>query len=315
MPLTQHQLKQRLTGLGGSDIGSVLGLNSYRGAHDVWAEKRGLIAPADLSDNPFIQFGNVMEPVLLEHYKEATGASVMAGEGTISHPERPWHLASVDGLVGPTGRPDGVLEAKTASWRMKDQWGEAGTDQVPESYLVQCAWYMAALDLPWCDLVALVDRSFSIYHIERNPELESAIVEAGERFWLDHVEAGVPPETDGSDGCREVLSALHPATTDKVLVATPEVEALCVRLRDIKLTQKEQKAEEAAIKNALAEFVGSNKGIEASCGKVTWTKASQRQTVQWKALAESLNIPAEDIERFTKTSQIARSIRPYFKKE
>ena len=141
MTLTEQQLKQRMGGIGGSDIGAIVGLNKYRNAHDVWAEKTGL-RPSPYLDNPYIRFGDMMEPVLIDEYRNLTGRIVTTPDGTVAHPERSWHLASVDGLVMDGDRPAGVLEAKTAGWRMASEWGEDGTDDVPSSYLVQCAWYM-----------------------------------------------------------------------------------------------------------------------------------------------------------------------------
>lgn len=42
-------LKVRNTGLGGSDCGSILGLNPYKSALTLWSEKTGMMQPEDLS--------------------------------------------------------------------------------------------------------------------------------------------------------------------------------------------------------------------------------------------------------------------------
>ena len=63
-------------GIGGSDCGSVLGLNPYKSAYTLAAEKIGMIPPADLSGNAKVWFGTQLEPVVATRFEVVTGKKV-----------------------------------------------------------------------------------------------------------------------------------------------------------------------------------------------------------------------------------------------
>ena len=52
-PDEQWHLRRRL-GIGGSEIGTILGLNKYQTPFDLWLIKTGRKTPDDLSDKPAI---------------------------------------------------------------------------------------------------------------------------------------------------------------------------------------------------------------------------------------------------------------------
>ena len=60
-------LEQRRKGVGGSDVAPIMDLSKWRSCYEVWAEKVGLIQPADLSDKESVQWGNILEPVVGAH--------------------------------------------------------------------------------------------------------------------------------------------------------------------------------------------------------------------------------------------------------
>ena len=312
--LTPEHKQARLAGIGGSDIGAIIGVNKYKNAHDVWLEKTGLRPSPDIN-NDAIHFGNIMEPVLVDEYRKRTGRTVKDDSAMFQHPERSWHLASVDGLVLEDSRAVGVLECKTANWRMAADWGEEGTDDIPYSYLVQCAWYMAALDLPWCDVVALLDRSVRIYRVPRHQDLEKALLMRAEAFWMDNVQTETPPPVDSSKSCAAALSVIHNKPDAEMLTSSAEVEDLARELRELKLYLGKLTDREREIKNELAAFVGDHRGVETAVGKVVWTKPGTRRTTAWKAVAENLGASDEIIAQHTKSASSNRQIRTYFTEE
>lgn len=131
-------------GIGGSDIGAILGLSPYRGPVDVWADKvRGHGGGG--SDEIHLRYGQHLEPFVAREYERVTGHVTHEHPTTLRHPKHPHLFAHVDRLVGRDGREvldtEGVictptlLECKTASAFSADQWGQAWTDQVPHAYL------------------------------------------------------------------------------------------------------------------------------------------------------------------------------------
>ena len=90
--------------------------------------------------------------------------------------------------------PTKILECKTANPFAQQEWGEAGSDQVPMGYLAQCIWYMAITNIEHTDLAVLFGNSdFRIYHIERDKEIEALVLEKASDFWINHVLSDIPP--------------------------------------------------------------------------------------------------------------------------
>jgi predicted phage-related endonuclease len=73
--------------------------------------------------------------------------------------------AVVDGIV----TANRLIECKISSAFSKSDWREAGTDQVPPLYLVQCAWYLAITECEAAGLAVLIgNNDFRIFTIERD---------------------------------------------------------------------------------------------------------------------------------------------------
>ena len=51
-------------GIGGSDASAILGLNPYKTNQELWMEKKGQMSPVDISDKPYVKYGNDAEPLL-----------------------------------------------------------------------------------------------------------------------------------------------------------------------------------------------------------------------------------------------------------
>ncbi len=107
IPVTHDEwLKQRSKGLGGSDAGAVMGLNPYKSAYSLWAEKQ-------------------------ENKK------IKRSSYCYQSKEFPFMRANVDRLI--IGE-NAALECKTAN-PFKD--GDYSNDIIPPTYYCQCLHYMA----------------------------------------------------------------------------------------------------------------------------------------------------------------------------
>lgn len=327
MALSKEQLEERLTGLGGSDIGAIAGVNDYKSIHDIYNEKRQLVAPFE--GNAATDFGNIMEPVILEWYRgqlEDTDFLVSTQRDYVRHAEYPWMLALTDGLVSEKARDEsgeiiplsyrrGIVEAKTAHWRMADQWGEQGTDIIPKSYLLQVAWYMAILDVNWCDVVVLIAPEFRTYRITRDMELEAKLIQMGSDFWHNHVLTGIPPEVDGSDGCYERLAI---EKVDEGEVESDEIaDSLATKLKFYSGQMKTIEADSKRLKNELAAHLGQRgKKIRGTWGTFGWTSPGEKAKIDWQSIAVDAGASQNLIDEHTKFVATQRpSFRPYWAKE
>lgn len=132
-------------GIGGSDAGTVLGLNPYCTNVQLWREKIGLDAPEDLSDNPAVQYGKAAE----EHIRALFALDYP--ECAIDYHEfwiyakddRPWLFATLDGEITDEDGTRGILEIKTCTIQNNAQWAE-WDDKIPDHYYAQILHQLSA---------------------------------------------------------------------------------------------------------------------------------------------------------------------------
>ena len=264
---------QRLTGLGGSDIGAILGLNPWRSPFQVYLEKVGEAAPFE--GNLQTRFGTYAEEFVAQEYCHQTGQRVQRFTPMLRHPTAPL-IGHVDRLVIPDGakrashrqeiRTDLGLEAKTASafatGRGSD-WGESGTDQCPEAYLIQAASYMALTGCPRWDVAVLFgNQEFRIYHLARDLELEAMILDEAARFWTDHVLARVPPDPTSEAEARQRWPR-H--SEGRVLEADDALLVMLQHLADTKRRGKELEDEEQGLKDLILPLLKDADSVRHGC--------------------------------------------------
>ena len=85
----------RNSGIGGSDIACIMGLNPWKSAYALYAEKHGDVEPEDLSNNEFVYWGTVLEQVVADRFCELTGKKVRKC-GTLQDESYDFMLANVD---------------------------------------------------------------------------------------------------------------------------------------------------------------------------------------------------------------------------
>ncbi|MBM3467709.1 MAG: hypothetical protein FJX70_07785 [Alphaproteobacteria bacterium] len=186
----QEWLRERKNYLGGSDLGAIAGLNPYRTALDVYLDKTSDDIRCETS--PAMRWGNLLEEAVAKEYAEVTGQKIEIEPNTIYHPSMKFLAANIDRWVGDK---EYVLECKTAGFTRGKEWGEVGTDQIPESYLIQCAYYASICDVPKVDIAVLIaGQDFRIYTYNRNKDLEDKIIKIGVNFWHNHIEKRIPPK-------------------------------------------------------------------------------------------------------------------------
>jgi putative phage-type endonuclease len=209
-------------GVGGSDIGAIVGLSPYKTVVDVWLEKTGSSTRSRGSRHVAQRLGSYLEPFVVEEYERLSGNSCEAYDRPLLHPQYPELFGHVDRIATVTSVPAGptaesgcfakrvVLECKTSSAFRTSEWGPAWSDQVPAEYLVQCLWYLGLSGLEEAHLAVLLGNTeLRTYRIARDEALERYLFEYAHRFWVDHVLSGVPPEPV----TREGVESLHPKHT------------------------------------------------------------------------------------------------------
>lgn len=186
-------LEQRRSGIGSSDVAAICGLSPWRTALDVYCEK---IAPPDAPQpamNPAMEWGHRLEPVIAQAYADTTGAALAIPAAIEKHATKPFMLASLDREWADKSR---IVECKSTSERMGGKWGEPGTDDIPEMYLLQVQHQLAVTGLAVADVAVLVGtHDFRIYTVRRHAELIAQLEQMEEDFWKA-VLCKEPPQPD-----------------------------------------------------------------------------------------------------------------------
>lgn len=138
-PKTRKEwLKQRNIGIGGSDAGTVLGVNKYKSNVDLWKEKTGKAKPPDISDKPAVKYGKQAEEHIRELFKlDYPQYKVDYHEFYMyCNDDYPFIFATLDGEITDENGRKGILEIKTTTIQNNNQWQE-WEDKIPDSYYVQ----------------------------------------------------------------------------------------------------------------------------------------------------------------------------------
>jgi len=221
MSLTKAQLEERRSGVGGSDAATVLGINPYTTAYELYLDKIGEAPPEDetfLKESRY--WGSVLEEPVANRYAEETGYKIQKSNNLIRSKEHPFMLANIDRKVVGEDRKIG-FEAKTAA--RPDGWGESGSSEIPAYIMCQCQHYLAVTGYDHWDLAVLIgNRDYRQYRINPIESIINDLIQAEEEFW-DRVQSKVAPEPQWqSAATTRLIKNLYPGTNGNVVIL-PEV--------------------------------------------------------------------------------------------
>lgn len=191
--------RARENSIGGSEIGTILGLNPWESAYYLWASKCGHIPPKVL-DSFAVKLGTILEPVILEQilpdqhpdWEVFTTGTYQDCDTSFLH-ANPDALAKVDGEWV-------VVEVKTS----RNYWSE-----VPPQYLAQVQQYLMVMGLKRGVIVGLVGMDWVEHWVEADDFEQAVIRQAATRFH-ESVQQNIAPDWDGSESTYTAVREMHP---------------------------------------------------------------------------------------------------------
>ncbi|MBB5443646.1 MULTISPECIES: YqaJ viral recombinase family protein [unclassified Paraburkholderia] len=270
MNAREQRLADRQAGIGGSDVAAALGLSRYKTAYQLWAEKTDRLAPENLDDIERIRFGNLMEEIIAREYARRNDVKVQRRNSIITHPKYPFMRANVDRLIVGARRGLECKNVDGMAFRF-GEWGEPGTDQVPDEYLLQCHHYMTVLDYSEWHLAACVGgNSLRTYIIERDAETEEMLIEQEHAFW-QFVQRDEAPSLDYGHATTEaVLKRMHAGIDGDEIALPPTIADWHAVKLDADDHIKRYEAVSDAAKNHILEALGNAAaGLLPDGGKYT----------------------------------------------
>lgn len=237
-------LKQRQIGIGGSDVGAIIGVNPYKTAYDVWLEKTSDI-PVVTDDNPAMKAGRMLEQAVAEWFSSETGFDIITPkEANIKGKIKNWYIANVDRFVN-TGKEMAVLECKTASSYAVSNWD---TD-IPMTYYFQLMHYLNVTGLDVGYIALLIDgRDFKYFRYEKDNDIIEMMEQDLDKFWQHVINKTPPPSQRMSD-----IVQKFPTDVGTEIIANDAVLTALEIIRDCK-----DKIKELETKLQTSEFIVKN---------------------------------------------------------
>ena len=235
-------LEARKKGIGGSDAGAILGVSPWKTPLQVYMDKVGATDP--IQDNDSMFWGRTLEPVIRQRYADVTNRKVVVPDTLITHPKFEFMIGNLDGITS----DNRVLEIKTA--RSAEGWGEPGSNEIPDSYMIQVQHYMLITAIPVADVAVLIGGSdFRIYEVPAEPELMELMIEKETGFWSRVINRDPPEPITYQD----MLLKYGRTSKESRVQADVVAMAAVARLKEIKAIVKEEDKLKTVIMAAFGE--------------------------------------------------------------
>lgn len=289
----EEWLKERKKGIGGSDAAAILGMNRYRSAFDVYADKLD-IAP-ETPDNEAMKQGRDLEEYVAKRFSEATGKKVRRENAILFNPAYPFARANIDRAV--IGEKAG-LECKTTSVLNLKRYKNG---DFPEEYYVQCMHYLMVTGFErWYLAVLVFGTDFKVFTIDRDEGEIEALANAEKNFWNNNILKKNPPSPAGTDTTDAIIKHLYPNVADS-RVDLSGFDAEIKRLVDVKALKAQYDKEQKALEQKIKLFMGNSAYGSNSFCSITW-KPQQRNTYDTKKIIADFVPEGTDLSGYCKTT-------------
>ena len=272
-------LAARLGGIGGSEVGALIGVNEHETSWSIWKKKTSDVPDEELTGAP-IEWGHRLEAVVAQKTAEEIGLVSRFAGGLWADRERPFIRVTPDRLATKprAWKALGVIECKTAG---DDEHWESGTirpnghgmGRAPLSYQAQLQWQLGILGLPigWLGCyVSNQARDFFTVEVHFDKEWFREMTDAAERFWVECVLGDKIPEHNLKHPITEgLLKDQHPDVIRPSVQLGEDAEEWLKMYEEAKAEADRANAELDSVKNwfrlmtadAGAAYLGTEKVV------------------------------------------------------
>jgi putative phage-type endonuclease len=245
-------LKVRRSGLGGSDVATLMGHNKYSSPYFLWLDKTSTEAPVD-DQSEAMWWGSYTEAGQAQQFEKKTGLATRRA-GTYANRVEPWQMVNLDRLV----TDGGILECKDHEL-MSDAAKVILKGDVTPAAMDQLQWGLGVTGRSHAWFVAKVGKTTHVIGpIDRDSARIEQLRSAAGTFWHDHVLTNTPPPVDYATVTDDEIAARWPTIDpDKIVHADPlVVEMELAALADAEAEAKKAKAIVESVKTRLKALAG-----------------------------------------------------------
>lgn len=190
--------------IGGSEIGTIMGLNPWESAYTLWAKKLELI-PNSFQENWAIRLGKAFEEPILKLFGQQHPELEIYRAGSFVSKEFEFMHANPDAMA--RNKETGewiVIEVKTARYN----W-----DALPAHYACQVQHYMHVMGVSKAIVVAVAGMDWFEYEVEADEFVQLTQADYATMFHKSLID-GTRPEWDGSESTYQTVRQQHPQIDD-----------------------------------------------------------------------------------------------------
>lgn len=190
-------------GIGGSDVGVIMGKSQYKSPYTLWAEKSNLID--NNSSTIPMRLGTALEPAIRQFFKDENEEwLIVHNTGTWQSTEFDWMKANPDGIIEWADGTFGVLEIKHSA---------VYVTEIPESWKLQVLWYLYVLGLKRGVVCAVIGGRYTEFEVVWDETLVLDM-KGRVRGFYGLVESGIEPNFDGANSTYETVRELSDGLVD-----------------------------------------------------------------------------------------------------
>lgn len=300
--LTHDQwLENRKSGIGGSDAGAIMGVNPYRGAYGVWADKLGKTDPVE--DNEALRQGRDFEDYVARRFAEKTGLRVRREYGMLRSDAWPWMVANIDRRI--IGERAG-LECKTSRDVHMKRYKNG---EYPMEYYCQCLHYLAVTGWDkWYLAVLVYGTDMLVFEINRADVEDDmgALIKAEDSFWHEYVLPGKQPLPDGLESTTKALGAVWAASEPETAIDADDVaDALLTRLRALRHNRKVLDDHITETENMVKARMQEVEVLRGTGAMATWRGVDVKGLSERKIREKFPGIDLDELKETTHTRRFA----------
>lgn len=269
-----HWLRERMNGIGASDLPKILGLNPTWGSGmSVFAEK--ILDPEYVEEKktPLQEFGLMCESWLLDHVMDDYGADDCKLDGTLfASADRPHVRCTRDGVLKwfHVDGPDKDLD-REKSVELKTRAFDDWDGQIPAHVFAQVQTQAYVLEEPEI-IVGVCFRVSGERKFKTVPRddvfINDVVLPAADEFWerVQKIDAS-GLEVDGSQWTLKALDKMNPVVVGSSCLLPAEFDDYADELVAIREGDKENRDRKDWLRNQFADAGGENEMLVLPSGR------------------------------------------------
>ena len=281
----EEWLQYRQSGIGSSEVATILGLNPWETPYQLWRRKKGLDAPKE--ETFAMRAGHYLEDAVSMFWKDETGRDIIkrsAGDWIIRDIDNAYLQVSPDRTYWLAGQPHndhnkGILECKTTQMKIDEE-------DIPKHWFCQIQYQLGVAELEQGSIAWLCSgRDFGYKDIAFVPDFYQWMKEEVGKFWIDNIIGNIEPQAQDVE---DLLLKYKRHTDGKYIEVSEEIFTTCSNLKSIKeqISQLEEQKEalEAKVKLCFADAEAISYGGRTIA---TWKAPKQSNKFDSKAFTKA----------------------------